>query len=281
MHEYGAREVEKLLQLPRSTIDALVRAGFVTPTRGARNSLRFTFQDVIVLRTAQSLVRAQIAPKRITAALKALRAQLPESMPLSGLAIGAVGDQVVVREGSAQRRADSGQYLLSFEGDLQAGGPSVVEPIATRAARSPAAAPGESAQDLIERAEALEADDPAEAIRSFELAIALDPTRRDAPVNLGRLLHESGRLDEAVQVYRQALEAGGDDALLQFNLGVALEDQQQFEAAVAAYEAALRDDPTLADACYNLSLLHRRLDRPQQAIRYMSQYRRLLRSQAE
>jgi hypothetical protein len=31
VHQFGVREVEKLLRLPRSTIRALVEAGFVTP----------------------------------------------------------------------------------------------------------------------------------------------------------------------------------------------------------------------------------------------------------
>jgi hypothetical protein len=36
MQQYGLREVEKLLRLPRSTIRALVDAGFVSPSRGPR-----------------------------------------------------------------------------------------------------------------------------------------------------------------------------------------------------------------------------------------------------
>ena len=56
MQAYGVREVERLLGLSRNTILALVDAGFVTPARGARNAWRFSFQDLIVLRTAQALV---------------------------------------------------------------------------------------------------------------------------------------------------------------------------------------------------------------------------------
>jgi len=40
---YGVRDVEKLLRLPRRTLRALVAAGFVTPTRGARNAWLFSF----------------------------------------------------------------------------------------------------------------------------------------------------------------------------------------------------------------------------------------------
>ena len=101
VHQFGVREVEKLLRLPRSTIRALVEAGFVTPGRGPRNTLRFSFQDLIVLRTAQALAAAQVPARRILRSLKELRRSLPEAMPLSGLSIKAVGDRVVVKEGAS------------------------------------------------------------------------------------------------------------------------------------------------------------------------------------
>ena len=41
MNDYGVAEVERLLGLSRTTIRALVDAGFVKPARGARNALRF------------------------------------------------------------------------------------------------------------------------------------------------------------------------------------------------------------------------------------------------
>src|SRR5512141_2693162 len=115
MHPYGVRDVERLVGLSRNSIRSLVSAGFVKPTRGARNSWLFSFQDLIVLRTAHALVEARVPQRRITRSLKQLRAQLPSTMPLSGLSVGAVGDHVVVKEGTARWEADSGQYILAFE----------------------------------------------------------------------------------------------------------------------------------------------------------------------
>jgi tetratricopeptide (TPR) repeat protein len=46
---------------------------------------------------------------------------------------------------------------------------------------------------------------------------------------------------------------------------------------VRAYRAAVWADPQLADAHYNLALLYGRLGRSKDAIRHMSQYRRLTR----
>ena len=83
MDKYGVREVEKLLRLPRSTIRSLIETGFVSPARGPRNAWLFSFQDLVVLRTAQAHAAAKVPAKRITISLKELRRHLPESMPLS------------------------------------------------------------------------------------------------------------------------------------------------------------------------------------------------------
>src|SRR3954470_7048080 len=100
MPPYGVRDVEKLLRLPRSTIRSLVQAGFVSPGRGPRGAWQFSFQDLIVLRTAQELSAARVPRRRITKSMRELRRHLPEAMPLSGLRISAVADRVVVREGA-------------------------------------------------------------------------------------------------------------------------------------------------------------------------------------
>src|SRR5690349_631818 len=267
MHSYGVADVEKLLRLPRSTIRALIKAGFVAPTRGPRRTWRFSFQDLIVLRTAQALTAAKVPAKRITRSLRELRRQLPAEMPLSGLSIGAVGDQVVVRDGVAQRRVDTGQYLLAFEGNPESGALSIVErPQPPRPAAT---------TNWYEQAAALEADDPDGAMKAYEKAIEAEPARLDARINLGRLLHESGRLPRAERAYRDALDVAGADPTLLYNLAVLLEDLGRRADALEVYKAALRADPALTDAHYNLALLYEKLRRPRDALRHMAQYRRL------
>ena len=267
MHSYGVADVEKLLRLPRSTIHALIKAGFVSPTRGPRRAWLFSFQDLIVLRTAQALAAAKVPAKRITRSLQALRRQLPAEMPLSGLAIGAVGDQVVVRDGVAQRRVDSGQYLLAFEGNPAAGALSIVErPQPPRPAAE---------TNWYEQAVALEAGDPDGAIKAYEKAVDAEPARLDARINLGRLLHETGKLARAERAYRDALAACGADPTLLYNLAVLLEDLGRSADALETYKTALRADPSLTDAHYNLALLYEKLRRPKDALRHMAQYRRL------
>ena len=232
------REVEKLLRLPRRTIHGLVKAGFVSPLRGPRHAYLFSFQDLIVLRMAQALAAARVPAKRINKSLKELRRQLPEAMPLSGLSIGAEGDRVVVKEGASRWQAESGQYLLAFEGDPAAGQLRVI----------PHEASGEDTlEDQIDR---------------------------------GYALHDAGKLDQAENVYRSALEKHGPDALLLYNFGVLLEDLERGDDAAQCYRAALQSDPGMADCHYNLALLCETLGKPRDAIRHMAKYRRLMASRS-
>jgi tetratricopeptide (TPR) repeat protein len=237
VHQFGLRDVQKLLHLPRSTIRTLVNAGFVSPVRGPRNAWLFSFQDLIVLRTAQALAAASVPPRRIARAMKALRRHLPPAMPLSGLSIAADADRVVVREGARRWQADSGQYLLAFEGSPADGSLSVLE----RQAPAPLA----------------------------------EPDDVDAHINRGCQLHEAGLLPEAERAYREGIESCGDEPLLFYNLGVLLEDMGRSAEAIEAYEAAVHLDEALADGHYNLALLYETLGKPREAIRHMAHYRRL------
>jgi tetratricopeptide (TPR) repeat protein len=269
MHQYGVRDVEKLLGLPRSTIRALITAGFVTPARGPRNAWLFSFQDLIVLRTAQALAAANVPHRRITKSLRELRRHLPDTMPMSGLRIDAVADRVVVSEAGKRWQAESGQYLLGFEGDPAAGSLSVIERPA------PVADDDGLRDNWLGQAVALENTDIDAAIQAYERAIAADPSHVDARINLGRLLHETGRLELAERAYREAQEIGGD-ATLMFNYAILLEDMNRRKDAIVAYEGALRIDPAFADSHYNLALLYEQLDKPQDALRHMARYRRLV-----
>src|SRR5512138_1763165 len=211
MQHYGVRAVERLLGLPRSTIRSLVAAGFVKPARGVRGALLFSFQDLIVLRTAWGLTRAELPARRIIRSLKQLRAQLPQDVPLSGLRIGAVGDRVVVHEGGARWQAESGQYLLALDVDIAGGVLSIAEH------RDEV---HENAENWFSRGAVLEALDAEAAKEAYEQALAADPAHAGAATNLGRLLHEGGDLGEAERIYRAGLAACGSDALLHYNLGV-------------------------------------------------------------
>lgn len=267
---YGVADVERVLQMSRATILSLVKAGFVSPARGPRREYLFSFQDLIVLRTARALNAAKVPPRRITRSLKQLRDHLPERMPLSGLSIRAVGDRVVVQEGARRWQAESGQYLLDLDVSVADGHLSVLERPA------PAPAVEDDAQGWFQKGWELEREDPAGARAAYERALVLDPAHADAAINLGRLCHEAGELDRAEGVYRAALEFNLRNAVLLFNLALVLEDAGRRSSAIELYEAAIAADPKFADAHYNLALAYEAAGNARSAIRHFGAYRRLV-----
>ncbi|MGE5169331.1 MAG: tetratricopeptide repeat protein [Rudaea sp.] len=266
-HGYTLQDVERLLGLPKSIVRALIDAGFVAPLRGRRREFRFSFQDLVVLRTAQGLVEAKLPTARILRSLRRLRTQLPPQMPMSGLRVEAVGDAIVVREGNAQWQPDDGQYLLRFHVESPGGRLAFLDP-------SPSA-PAPSGDELFERASELEESNPAVACGLYREAIAAEPGHAAAYINLGRLLHARGQWPEAETAYREGLTHCGPDATLYFNLALVLEDLHRAADAADAYRAALREDPALPEAHYNLALLCEAAGLRQEAFRHLSAYRRL------
>lgn len=272
MRSYSVRDVQRVLRLSPAVTRGLIRAGFVKAARGPRRAYRLSFQDLIVLRAARALIDARIPAKRIHRSLERLRRDLPASLPLSGLAISAVGDHVVVRDGETRWQADSGQYLLGLDVTLEDGVLQVVEH-KVPAPPAPAAPP---APDWFAQGLTLENTDPEGAVAAYRQAADENPRNAAASINLGRLLHVLGRTVEAEEVYRRALGHAALDPLLLFNQAVLLEDVGKTEAALAAYQAALAGDPDLADCHYNLARLYESLGRQQHAIRHLGEYRRLV-----
>lgn len=262
--------------MSRSTIKALIDGGFVTPARGPRRQYRFSFQDLIVMRTARALTEAKVPRRRVRRALDELRQSLPETVPLSGLSICAVGEHVVVRDGTSRWQVDDGQYLLALDVVVEQGEIHVVDRRETAERELPESPDPREPWDWFDKGLELEESDPTGARAAYERAVDEDPENRAAWINLGRLLHEQGRMADAESVYHRALAACGPDALLYFNLGVLLEDLRRPSAAFEAYQSAVSEDPGLADCHYNLARLYESFGKPQHAIRHLGQYRRLL-----
>ena len=277
MQSYGVGEVERMLHLSRGTIRGLISAGFVNPTRGPRREYRFSFQDLVILRAARALVRAKVPPRRIGRSLSALRKQLPESVPLTGLTICAVGNEVVVRKGGSRWKPDTGQYLLELDVSVADDALQITE-IKRHIDAKGVEHAEVSVETWFERGLEAEEHDIEQALKAYEQVRKLDAQHLGARINLGRLHHEAGRLDAAHEVYREAMRACEPDATLFFNFGVLLEDSERHAEAIEAYQQALAADPDFADAHYNLARLYESVGKPQHAIRHLGEYRRLLRA---
>jgi tetratricopeptide (TPR) repeat protein len=267
------RSIQEMLGLSRKVILNLVAAGFVVPVRGARNEYRFSFQDVVLLRTAYQLRQAQIAPRKLLRSLRLLRARLPQELPMSGLRIRAVGSDVAVKDGHAQWEAQTGQMLLDLE-VMAAGGSTVAFLEHATAAEAPGT--GTAAQ-WYDRAVSLEAADPRGAEAAYRRALDLRPGYADAYANLGALMCEQQRWSQAVTLFDEGIARCPRVALLHFNRGIALEESQRGDEALLSYLQCLRLEPGFADAHYNAARLLELKGQQQGALQHYSAYRRLQR----
>lgn len=269
MPGYTTRQVAEIVGLTPRQVRAWAREGLLSPARSGKE-YRFSFQDVVLLRTASELRDQDVPPRRIRGALATLRERLPGGRHLSAVRIAAAGDRVVVHDEDTVWEPETGQVAFDFSvGELAAR----VEPLAQAASE-----PGDaalSADAWFDAAFDLEAVSPAKARRAYARVLERDPDHVGALLNLGRLLHEDGDAAAAEALYRRAADADPTDALAAFNLGVALEDLGRAAEAEAAYRRALDLDPRLPEAHFNLAgLLEFRGDVPA-AVRHFAAYRRL------
>ena len=265
-------EVSRILGMEPARIRGIVRSGFCRPARSGRR-YAFSFQDLVVLRTAKGLIDAKVPAARVRRALAALTRELPPERPVSGLRVYADGREVAVCDGGAVWQPATGQTLFDFDVDALAR-----EVRSVQAARRPApagAVPAVRARAEFESGLDLEDEAPEEACAAYLRALELDPELVDTYVNLGRLVHEAGRAREAAALYRAALARCPDDAVIHFNLALALEDTEGPEAAALEYERTLELDPDFADAHFNLAGLCEQLGRQADAVRHYSAYKRL------
>lgn len=273
MKSYSTRDVARLLGLSPAQVRGQARAGFLAPERGPRRAYRFSFRDLVLLRTAKALADARIPGRRIHRALKRLVRQLPRGRSLSEVRITAEGDRVVVRDGNAAWNPESGQLVLDFSVAELATRAAPVARRVVRAARK-AGVPLDAGQ-WFDLGRDLEAVAPAQAREAYQRTLALEPRHADARVNLGRLLQEQGEALEAVGQYLAALASDPAHPTAAFNLGTALEDLGRSGEAIPAYERALEADPDFADAHYNLALLYEKAGRKREAVRHLKAYRAL------
>ena len=274
MESFTTRDVARLSGLTETQVRSQARAGFLTPERGPRNGYRFSFQDLVLLRTARELVHARVPPRRIWRALRDLARRLPGGRSLSEIRITANGQNILVHEGGAAWNPESGQLHIEFVGAELAGGPPRLTRALTPEAVQPA--PPRSAWEWFDRAVELETTDPAGAYHGYLQALSIDPSLYDAHVNLGRLLQLAGRTREAIEHYRLSLRPESTDPTGAFNLGTALEELGRWRAALTAYRRAVDVDPSFADAHFNLARLYEQLGRRAEALRHLRAYKGLV-----
>ena len=91
------------------------------------------------------------------------------------------------------------------------------------------------------------------ALGEIEAALAAEPGEPSYLLLKGAILAQSGRVDEALELFDRVLERYPGDAGIQLNRGRALQTAGRHADAVAAFRTALEIEPGLAEAWWSLS----------------------------
>ena len=254
---YSTREVAAATGVSPDRVRRLARRGLLNPSRRGNGDLRFSFQDMALLRTTQRLIEDDVPPRKAFAAL----ADLCESLARDGgdkalcsLSLTAAGDSVVVRESDALWDARTGQGQLRFAppspaGKVcalgQRGGPRGAR--ASHVADAGADADEFDSDDWYNLGLEFEETAPSKAPHAYRRAISLNPTNADAHVNLGRLFQMDGDLKRAKRHYQMALHCAPNHQLALYNLGTVFDELDEADSALTYYGQA----PDVPDAHYN------------------------------
>lgn|GEM_PF-368841 len=119
-------------------------------------------------------------------------------------------------------------------------------------------------------------DDPQHALEQYTAAINHGPRFIEAYRALGRLYADLGYLAEAAQVLTSGLSVviddTSDEADLHHLLGTVYQQQQNYDAAVEEFRAALAIEPAMADALFSLGWTYGLQDNREEARRYLQRY---------
>jgi tetratricopeptide (TPR) repeat protein len=91
-----------------------------------------------------------------------------------------------------------------------------------------------------------------EAITQYQKALQIKPDKEEACNNLGNALLQKGNVDEAITHYQKVLQINPEFAEAHYNLGNALLQKGSVDEAIAHFQKALQINPDYADAHNNL-----------------------------
>ncbi len=244
---FTQREVARILGLEERRLRYWERLRLVRsrPRWGERF---YHFDDLVALRTIQSLTAQGVPARRLRRVLAALQQRL--AMPttsLTRLRLAPHGRAVVVVPPPPYHQPIeplTGQLLMDFAAGAH---PDNLRVLASR-----------SAEEWFELG--LRCDGWPEtfeqAVEAYRHAIRLAPDWVDAYINLGAVLFQLSRLEEAAVAFRAALKLDPRNPTAHFNLGCVLFEQNELEGAIASLRRATLLAPDCSDAHLNLALAY-------------------------
>ena len=111
-----------------------------------------------------------------------------------------------------------------------------------------------------------------DAIRYYREAVAVQPNLAKAHNNLGHILNSEKRFDEAVAHFSRALQIEPSFPAAHNNWGIALQNQARHDEAILQYQKAIDVDPDFVEAHHNLGVVLHAQKRSNEAIVHFEKF---------
>jgi tetratricopeptide (TPR) repeat protein len=263
--EYSRKDVRRQFRLSERQLKSWERQELIAAAE------RYSFSDLIAVKTLIKLTENRISTRRIGEALKSLREKLDwVKRPLSELRIVSDGKRIMVHVAGQKMEAISGQILFDFEA-------AELGLVASFRPRKPAVNRARESEAWFQKGLELEETGAPveEAVDAYQKVLELNPGAAGALVNLGTIYYRLRKFGEAEKYYAQAIEADASYPLAQFNLGNLYDEQGKIPQAFDHYRRALALNPQYADAHFNLALLSERTGDSMKAVYHWKAYLKL------
>ncbi|MCP4603605.1 MAG: tetratricopeptide repeat protein [Proteobacteria bacterium] len=266
---YSWKEVSRLFSISEGRLRYWDRSGFLSPSGRSGRKRCYTFQDLVGIRSAKTLLEKGVSLQKARHIVGILREKMPLSTrPLDRLRILSDSKTVIVVDDDREFEADSGQMLLDFRvGEFEKDIVSELPRYLTQGKERTAYEWYLEGCQLDENEDTL-----SQAEEAYHRAIHLDPTLANAYTNLGNLLYRSGSNQDAKTLYQKAIEVDPAQAEAHYNLGFLEFEEGALDDAEARFTRAVELDSTFADAHFNVAITLYRLGKLELARHHLQLY---------
>lgn len=251
--QFTLGQLARVLDIPVGRLRSLIRRGLVRPSRVERRLSWFDFTEVARARSLQSLLDQGVTLRAIRNNLRLLERWMPDAQTgLNQLDLLEGGNLVVVHTPEGQLAEPSGQLRFAFADDA----PQRPEPLplrSTRVQRPTREGPRRAEEWFVAGVAAEDSGRLEDAVHAYHQALIADGPQAEVCFNFGNALIGLGLVGEAAQRFMQAVEIDPEYVEAWNNLGNALSELGRITESVRAYETALEIEPAYADAHFNLA----------------------------
>lgn len=258
---YTPAMLAELLGVPVAIVRRWHRRGLIVPVREVRRLPYFDFQEVATAKRLAEILAAGVSPKAIEKKLEALARYVPGAeRPLAQLSVIVEGKEILLRQGDGLIEP-GGQLRFDFEAaesdpPLEGFSPAVVAPqpgdLETDEAQATELAGSPKRMSAV-AAELEEEGRLEEAVEMYRAAMVAGGPGAEVCFQLAELLYRLGDLGGARERYYMTVELDEDYVEARANLGCVLAETGQRDLAVAAFRGALAYHPDYADVHYHLA----------------------------